>query len=353
MREEDLFRVVNQQDEKNEKLVRENLRQVLEDEFILSNVFTRYLDYIEKSPDSKEQDLDIMKIFGKSEALTKKIKDFDISKHKGGMYLHKHTYIELDYVYKGSCTYYINNEKQLFQLKEKELCIVNQNVIHGIKIDHEDDVIFKCMIPFEYIELDSYHEIDQDVLLMKFFRYAMNENLARASYLVFYINDSGYIEELMYHMFCEYLKKNMGWRCAVKNYLSCLFLYLMRVKENEILIVTEIEEENFNIAKVIDCIRKNYQYITLKDIAKDMHFNENYLSRMIKERYGKNFREVLCQIRLQEAEKLLINTDLSVTEIAFRIGYLKPNFFFKLFKDHYGITPIEFRTKQMILQLNN
>ncbi len=127
-------------------------------------------------------------------------------------------------------------------------------------------------------------------------------------------------------MFCEYLEKVMGWRCMVKNNLSSLFIYLMRVREEDLRAVKEIEEENLNITKVLDCIRKNYQYITLKDIAKNMHFHQNYLSRMIKENYQQSFRDLLCQIRLKEAEKLLINTDLSVTEIDSRVGYHKPNF---------------------------
>lgn len=119
----------------------------------------------------------------------------------------------------------------------------------------------------------------------------------------------------------------------------------MRVKKEVLVRIIEVEEENLNITKVLDCIRKNYQYITLKDLAQDFHFHENYLSRMIKQHCQVSYRDLLCEIRLKEAEKLLMETDLSVTEIATRIGYHKPNFFFKLFKDHYGKTPIEFRNE--------
>ncbi len=169
MREEDLLRVVNQKDRINEKLVRENLRQVLEDEFVLGNVFTQYLKYIERhiQSETEGQNMVLNELIKNRGALTKKLKDFDISKHSSEMYLHKHTYIEIDYVYKGSCTYYISNENQVFRLKEKELCIVDQNVVHGIEMNSEDDIIMKCLIPFEYIDLNQYNEIDQEVLLKK------------------------------------------------------------------------------------------------------------------------------------------------------------------------------------------
>lgn len=347
MREEELLRVINQQDEINEKLIRENFKQMIENEFVMGNVFTRHLDYMERRATTvtEELNVDLNELIRKSGPLVKKLKDFDISKHSGEMYLHKHTYIEVDYIYKGSCTYYIENENRVFQLKEKELCIVNQNIAHGIEKNCEEDIIIKCMIPFEYINLEQYNEVGE-ASLKKFFEHALREDLTKASYLLYDIQESEYIDELIYHMFCEYLEKGVGWRQVVKNNLSSLFIYLMQAKENQRCIVKDIEEENLNITKVLDCIRRNYQYITLKDLAKDLHFHENYLSRMIKQKNQKSFRDLLSQIRLQEAEKLLLNTNLSVTEIAAKVGYHKPNFFYKLFKEHYGVTPIEFRTSK-------
>jgi AraC-like DNA-binding protein len=320
---------------------------MIENEFVVSNILISYLDFIEKNNNPELYYGDFNELIKKGGPPTKKLKDFDISKQitSQGMYLHKHTYIEVDYVHRGCCTYYIDNETNAFQLKEKELCIVNQNVVHGIEIQGEDPIVIKCMIPFEYIEIDQFPKLGQEVVVMNFLRHAMNENITKPAYLIFRIEDTEYMEELIYHMFCEFLEKPYGWRRAVKNHLSNLFLYLMRVKEEELVQAVEMEEENLNITKVLDCIRKNYQYITLRDLAKDFHFHENYLSRMIKQHCQMSFRELLCEIRIKEAKKLLMDTELSVTEISARIGYHKPNFFFKLFKDHCGKTPIEFRNE--------
>lgn len=349
MKQEDLLKVIEQQDEKNTKLIKDNMRRVVEAEFILSNVMLRYLDFIEKSNNAERYICDINELMKKGGPLTKKLLDFDISKHMKDqtMYLHKHTYIEVDYVYKGCCTYYIDNEKSSFQLKEKELCIINQNVIHGMETQGEDNIVIKCMIPFEYIEVEQYFEVSQKVEMKKFLKHATVENVTRPFYMIFQIADTEYFEEIIYHLFCEFLKKEIGWRRAVKNHLSNLFLYLMRAEDEELLQAKEVKEENFNIAMLLECMRKNYQFITLKDLAKDFHFHENYLSRMIKQQCQVSFRELLCQIRLKEAERLLINTELSVTEIAERVGYHKPNFFFKLFKEHYKMTPIEFRNNHV------
>lgn len=349
MKQEDLLKVIEQQDKKNMKLIKDSMKRVVESEFILSNVMLRYLDFIEKSSHPERYISDINELMKKGGPLTKKLLDFDIGKHmkEQTMYLHKHSYIEIDYVYKGCCTYYIENESSPFQLKEKELCIINQSVVHGLETQGEDNIIIKCMIPFEYIEIEQYLEISQRVEMKKFLSQATSENVTRPFYMIYQIADTQYFEEIIYLLFCELLRKEIGWRSAVKNHLSNLFLYLMRAEDKGLLQAKEVKEENFNIAMVLECIRRNYQFITLKDLARDFYFHENYLSRMIKQHCQVSFRDLLCQIRLKEAENLLINTELSVTEIAERVGYRKPNFFFKLFKEHYKMTPIKYRSKHM------
>ncbi len=347
MKQEDLIRAIEQQDEKNMKFAKQNFRQMIENEFILGNILLSYLDFIEKNNNPELYYEDFNELMKKGGPPIKKLKDFDISKQMAtqGMYLHKHTYIEADYVYRGCCTYYIESEGNPFQLKEKELCILNQNVVHGIEIQEADAIVIKCMIPFEYIELDQFPSVGQELPIKSFLQHAVKENVTRPSYLIFRIEDNEYLEELIYHMFCEFFDKLYGWRQAVKNHISNLFLYLLRAKEEELLRAVDIQEENLNITKVLDCIRRNYQYITLKDLAEDFHFHENYLSRMIKQHCQRSFRELVCEIRLNEAKSLLMDTDQSVTEISASIGYHKPNYFFKLFKEHYGMTPIEFRNE--------
>lgn len=347
--EEELLVLVHQQDEKNRNKIRRNLRQTLEEEFVLNDITLKYIDYVEKNIADKDL-YSINDFMKKSVAPIKKIKDFDISRQDSAltMYLHKHTYIEIDYVYKGSCNYYINNAETVLHLKEKELCIVNQNVVHGIETLNESDIVFKCMIPFDYIEIDQFKEIDSNVLMKKFLMHALNENITKASFIVFGMKGKDIIDGLISNIYYEYSKNDIGWGRVVKNLLTILFINLMRMNESDIRMINEIEKENFNITKILNNIQKNYQYITLKDIAEELHFHENYLSRMIKQNTKQNFRDLLCQIRLKEAENLLLHSNLSVTEIAAKVGYNKPNFFFKLFKDHYGITPIEFRTSGMM-----
>lgn len=55
------------------------------------------------------------------------------------------------------------------------------------------------------------------------------------------------------------------------------------------------------------------------------------------------FNEFLTQVRLEESERLLSETNLQVREIAARVGYLDEKYYSKLFKKSTGIKPTEYR----------
>ena len=344
LNESEFFLLMDQQDMVIHKRMKENMRQVFEEEFVMSNICQKYMEYMMKN-NTGETTYALDEHLKKNEIPVKKISDFDISRHDNSytMYLHRHTYIELDYVYRGSCNYYIDNEDKVICLKEKELCIINQNVVHGIETFNKEDVIIKCMIPFGYIETEQGDLEEQETQINKFLSNSLNEIITKASYLIYHIRDYAGIDEILYQLFYEYVNKNTGWRHSIKNYLSLFFIKLMCIEETGNPIAVEIEEENLNITKILSCIQKNYQYITLKDLAKDMHFHENYLSRVIKQNLQMNFRDLLSQIRLKEAERMLVNTNLPIARIAVQVGYQKPNFFYKLFKEQYGVTPTQYR----------
>lgn len=100
------------------------------------------------------------------------------------------------------------------------------------------------------------------------------------------------------------------------------------------------------IDRAIDYLHRNYQEnIKLSTLAEYVHLNESYLSSMIKKTTGLSFTEILNQIRIDEAKKLLINTNLSVEKIADTTGFSSWSYFSRVFKKCCGITPAEYRRK--------
>lgn len=100
------------------------------------------------------------------------------------------------------------------------------------------------------------------------------------------------------------------------------------------------------ISQVMEYLKENYQEkIKLADLAEYVHMNESYLSSQIKKSSGMNFTEILNRMRVDEAKKLLLNTDLSVESIADKAGFTSWSYFSRVFKRYCGATPAEYRRR--------
>lgn len=96
----------------------------------------------------------------------------------------------------------------------------------------------------------------------------------------------------------------------------------------------------------IQYMRRNYhRKISLRDIAAHLNLNASYLSRLFKEDTGETLTGWLNALRLDEAERLLKSRDLTIREIADRVGIGNYNHFFTMFREGRGITPAEYRKK--------
>ena len=87
--------------------------------------------------------------------------------------------------------------------------------------------------------------------------------------------------------------------------------------------------------------------ITLEDISKKLNVNPSYLSRAVKKEMGRGFIDILTDIRLEHAKKLLENPDIKVYEVAKQVAYSDYAYFYQVFKKRYGISPNEYRKRFM------
>lgn len=83
--------------------------------------------------------------------------------------------------------------------------------------------------------------------------------------------------------------------------------------------------------------------IRLSDLAEQLYVTEQYLSRIFKEQNGIGISEYLIKCRLAKVRQLLLETDDSITDIAYSSGFSNINSFNRLFKKYQGVTPSEYR----------
>ncbi len=83
---------------------------------------------------------------------------------------------------------------------------------------------------------------------------------------------------------------------------------------------------------------------TVQYIAQEIGVSPDYLSDMLRMLTGQNTQQHIQDRMIEKAKEILSTTDLSVSEIAYRLGFEYPQSFSKVFKNKTHVTPLEFRT---------
>lgn len=108
------------------------------------------------------------------------------------------------------------------------------------------------------------------------------------------------------------------------------------------------EQHKGGIQKIRAYIEAHYhENISLKGIAGKFYMNPVYLGQLFKKAYGMYFNDFLLQLRVNEAKRLLRQTDLRIYEVAERVGFGNPDYFVTQFEKMERTTPSEYRNRLM------
>jgi len=104
------------------------------------------------------------------------------------------------------------------------------------------------------------------------------------------------------------------------------------------------QQQSFILSKIYDYVNENYASdITLSALADELHLNYSYLSTYFKQRTNENLTAFINRVRVDKAKELLLNHELSISEISRMTGFSEHNYFSKVFKKITGMTPVEYR----------
>lgn len=110
----------------------------------------------------------------------------------------------------------------------------------------------------------------------------------------------------------------------------------------------EVSEKAVDVVgKVLEYIENHYmeEDITLAQVAKNNYINSSYLSRVFKEKAGKPFSDYLFEIRMENAKRLLQQTNMKAYEIAEKVGIKDPPYFSVCFKKYTGKSVSQYRAE--------
>jgi AraC family transcriptional regulator len=98
------------------------------------------------------------------------------------------------------------------------------------------------------------------------------------------------------------------------------------------------------LARARDFMEAGYtQPIGLADMAEQANMAQHHFLRLFKKTFGRTPHQYLTNLRIERACRLLAQTELTVTQICYDLGFESPPSFALLFRRHMGVTPTEFR----------
>lgn len=119
----------------------------------------------------------------------------------------------------------------------------------------------------------------------------------------------------------------------------------MLSKQEKKIPITE-QSSNSIVQSIKIFIEKNYKEdISLSDLADTFYLSKEHLSRLFKKETGQNLFSYIMDLKLEEAKRLLIETNRTLDDIAFSLGFSNGNYFSKVFKKNIGVSPSSYREK--------
>ena len=249
---------------------------------------------------------------------------------------HTHDYVEMVYMCVGETRHRVNGREIL--LHEGELLMLGQNARQSIAPAGEGDIAVNILVRPAFFSGTLPFLGEEETPLRRFVVSCLTgEN--EAGYLYFQVADILPIQNLIENLLYTLMEDTYNKRGIYQMTMGLLFAQLLGHTEA---LRLESEEQNV-LVSVLRYLEENYRAGSLTEIAGLLHYELSSLSRLIRQKTGRTYTELLQEKRLSQAAWLLRNTDRRVDEIARAVGYENISYFHRLFAARFAVSPKTFR----------
>lgn len=219
-----------------------------------------------------------------------------------------------------------------------ELAMVNSKQLHSAQLLEEDTEIIAIVFNEAIIRnsgLDNTEHL--------YFTPYLNHDLK----LPHFLKGTPYskeIKESIFRIVSEYSQKEKGFELIIKSEIFKVFGFMFRSFYQIDDQINLSIRRNYNLSPLLNYLRMHYdQDISLKEAAEMVNLTPNHLCKVFKKVTGKTLIEYTHHLRINEAERLLIEKDDLISEIAEKVGFGSITYFGRVFKKIKNMSPSEKR----------
>ena len=248
---------------------------------------------------------------------------------------HYHDYIELLYGLEDGATVWINGDGYPFD--RGDLFLINSREPHTVSAPNKASHICVKFLPH------ILYADEQALLEFKYVIPFLSGNRHQKRFCAEEL-EAWQVGELMDEIIREWEEKRIGYELVIRAAILRLFAGILRYWHKESYGAPDLPLPDV-VKNALAYLDVHYATATEQEVADACAISYNHFSRLFKRSLGRSFSDYLTQIRIREAEKLLIFTDKSITEIAMDVGFSSSSHFIARFREHRQIPPRQFRVK--------
>ena len=276
-----------------------------------------------------------------SEKFLNKNKMITVRKHTRFIHFpkHRHNYIEINYVVKGTLTQTVGNET--ITLKQGELLFLNQHIEHEIKASKEQDLVVNFIIQPSFFEF-IFQYLHGENKITDFLINSLYNQTQSGQYLYFTVSEVSEIQDIIEKIWMEEKNNTLFLDSTMKLYMGLLIIELAKnsdkIKQN-----TEVSTQHYLVVESLKYIEDYYKTGALHELAGKLKQSSSSLSKQIKKATGSTYKELVQEKRLNKAKDLLETTSFPIRTVVEEVGYDNISYFYRIFKDKYKVTPKQLR----------
>lgn len=265
--------------------------------------------------------------------------------------LHQNNSFELMYVLSGTAINKIEDKEYFYQAGQG--CLFNRQIAHGEIIKNGQVLFLNFSQKFLEDLLSPLKE--SNAVQGQIFQFLLNDLEGKEDWKRSYIefSPSAPLNDKIFHRLLDAIQLELATsKIGAEYFQKGLVLRILTELENPNSfqakpVNIDLSKEEYLVSRLISLIEAHYGDITRKKIEKLLHYNSEYLNRLLKKHCNMTIINYAKAVRIKRAKQLLYKTDLTVAEIADNLGFSSENYFYHYFKNETQLSPKQYRTKKV------
>ncbi len=262
-------------------------------------------------------------------------------------FLHRHECYEIMYVLEGAMREKIDNKAEL--IRSGDIFIMNPNIEHSEQFQEKAMVVYLQLPESELVPILEEARLQPRTGV--FFNNDLRKDKAE------FLHYTPVHDEDIAYLIGQIMEEKNGNQAGCRMILRGLTARLLTLLDNENTFERHMYSRELSgtfsmFIQLEKYLEKSRWNIDPEKIREEFHYSEQYLSQIMKKYTGMSISKYCIEHRLSAAEQLLKRTDMSIQDMIEYLGYENKSYFYRIFRQKYGVTPQEYRKNHSASERN-